>query len=332
MSPFFSVIIPVYNRPGEVSELLNSLTGQSNKDFEVVIIEDGSEISCEEVVRSYSDKLSHLHYEYIPNGGPGPARNKGAAIAKGEWLVFFDSDCIIPPHYFEVLKDNLLSHTVDAFGGPDRAHESFSTIQKAISYSMTSILTTGGIRGAKSSAEKFKPRSFNLGIKRTVFKKLNGFSRLRFGEDMDLSLRLEKEGYTTALISDAWVFHKRRTRFGQFYKQVFNSGMARIVLGKLHPGTTRLVHYFPALFTLGLLASATAKPLGISVLLNVYGMYGLVLFLHALVMERNLMVALAAVWAALTQLVGYGAGFIYGLYKVRLRGEEGFAFRDSFYT
>ncbi len=332
MNPQFSVIIPVFNRPDEVDELLDSLTKQSNKNFEVIIIEDGSDLSSESVVEGYCDQLKKLIYEYIPNGGPGPARNKGASLAQGDWLVFFDSDCIIPEEYFSLLAHYLQNHKIDAFGGPDRAHKDFSTIQKAISYSMTSLLTTGGIRGSKSSAEKFKPRSFNLGIKRSVFGQLEGFSHLRFGEDMDLSFRLESQNFTSALVSECWVYHKRRTKFQQFFKQVFNSGMARIVLGKLHPRTTKLVHLFPMVFTIGLAVSSIAKILGLSVFFNLYGMYGIALFLHALVTERNLLVAVAAVWAGFTQLVGYGCGFVYGFYKVHILGQEDFAFRDSFYS
>lgn len=332
MNPQFSVIIPVYNRPDEVDELLDSLTRQSHKNFEVIIIEDGSDLSSESLVEAYRDKIKNLIYQYIPNGGPGPARNKGASLAVGDWLVFFDSDCIIPEDYFLLLTQYLESNETDAFGGPDRAHKDFSTIQKAISYSMTSLLTTGGIRGSKSSAEKFKPRSFNLGIKRDVFDQLGGFGHLRFGEDMDLSFRLENQNFKTALISQCWVYHKRRTKFKQFFKQVFNSGMARMVLGKLHPGTTKLVHLFPMVFTIGFVVSAIAKFIGLSVFFNLYGMYGIALFLHALVMERSLLVAVASVWAGFTQLVGYGFGFIYGFYKVHILGQEGFAFRDSFYT
>lgn len=332
MNSQFSVIIPVYNRPDEVDELLDSLAKQSNKDFEVIIIEDGSDLSSKLVAEGYHDQVDKLSYEFIPNGGPGPARNKGATLAKGDWLIFFDSDCIIPEDYFLSLNRYLDNNEVDAFGGPDRAHKGFSTIQKAISYSMTSLLTTGGIRGAKSSAEKFKPRSFNLGIRRKVFDQLKGFSPLRFGEDLDLSLRLESENFKTTLISDCWVYHKRRTKFEQFFKQVFNSGMARIVLGKLHPGTTKIVHLFPLLFTLGLVVSLAAKILGLSVFFNLYGMYGIALFLHALITERSLLVAVASVWAGFTQLVGYGFGFIYGFYKVHILGHNGFAFRDSFYS
>jgi glycosyltransferase involved in cell wall biosynthesis len=325
------VIIPVYNRPEEVDELLDSLTKQSYQDFEVIIIEDGSDISSEQIVTDYRNTINRLTYERIPNGGPGPARNKGAAIAKGDWLIFFDSDCIIPQAYFQRLSEYLNTNEIDAFGGPDRAHEKFNTIQKAISYSMTSILTTGGIRGSKSSAEKFKPRSFNLGIRRTVFDQLHGFSSLRFGEDMDLSLRLEQAGFKSTLVSECWVYHKRRTKFKQFYKQVFNSGMARVVLGELHPGTTKVVHLFPLFFTLGLFASFAAKVLGLSALFNLFGGYGIILFVHALITQRNLLVAVAAVWAGFTQLVGYGIGFAYGYFKVHILGEEGFAFRDSFY-
>ncbi|MEM9052248.1 MAG: glycosyltransferase [Bacteroidota bacterium] len=332
MKPVFSVVVPVYNRPDELDELLKSLTHQIFKDFEVIIIEDGSELRSEGIIDKYSKSLNSVVYKYIPNGGPGPARNEGASIATGEWLIFFDSDCIIPEGYFDELYRFLSENSIDAFGGPDRAHESFSTIQKAISYSMTSILTTGGIRGNNKSAEKFKPRSFNLGIKAMAFDDLNGFAPLRFGEDLDLSLRLERKDYMTTLIPECWVYHKRRTNFKQFYKQVFNSGLARIILGKLHPGTTKIVHLFPAVFTLGLLVSVIAALAGIDFLIGFYGVYALGLLIHSMIATKSFTVAITSVVSSYVQLCGYGLGFVYGAVRVYILGKQDFAFRDNFYN
>ena len=227
----YSVIIPVYNRPDEVDELLQSLTEQSFKDFEVVIVEDGSSIPCKEVVGTYQDKLD-IHYYNKPNSGPGQTRNYGAERSAGEYLIILDSDCILPAGYLAAIEKELQASPADAFGGPDRAHESFTDIQKAINYSMTSFFTTGGIRGGKKKMDKFYPRSFNMGVKRDVYAALGGFSKMRFGEDIDFSIRIFKGGYRCRLFPDAWVYHKRRTDLKKFFKQVHNSGIARINLYK----------------------------------------------------------------------------------------------------
>ena len=249
----YSIIIPVYNRPDEADELLNSLTRQTLKDFEVVIVEDGSTLPCKDVAEKYADKLD-IQYLTKQNGGPGPARNYGVEHSKGEYVLILDSDCVLPEGYISAVDRELAANPCDAFGGPDAAHDSFTPIQKAISYSMTSFFTTGGIRGGKKKGalDKFYPRSFNMGIRRNVYLKLKGFSKMRFGEDIDFSCRIVEAAYTTRLFPDAWVWHKRRTDMDKFFKQVFNSGIARINLEKRHPGTLKLVHALPMLFTVGL--------------------------------------------------------------------------------
>ena len=227
----YSVIIPVYNRPDEVDELLQSLTRQSFKDFEVIVVEDGSSIPCKPVIEKHQELLD-VHYYDKPNSGPGQTRNYGAERSKGEYLIILDSDCILPEGYFHAVEKELQHEAADAFGGPDRAHESFTDIQKAINYSMTSFFTTGGIRGGKKKMDKFYPRSFNMGVRREVYQALGGFSRMRFGEDIDFSIRIFKGGHTCRLFPGAWVYHKRRTDFRKFFKQVHNSGIARINLYK----------------------------------------------------------------------------------------------------
>ena len=250
----YSVIIPVYNRPDEVDELLESLTHQTVKDFEVVVVEDGSTVPCKEVVEKYMSTLD-IQYLTKKNGGPGPARNYGVEHSKGEYVLILDSDCVLPEGYLAAIEQELTENPCDAFGGPDAAHESFTNVQKAISYSMTSFFTTGGIRGGKKKGamDKFYPRSFNMGIRREVYLKLKGFSKMRFGEDIDFSYRIVEAGYKSRLFPEAWVWHKRRTDMDKFFKQVFNSGIARINLTKRHPGTLKLVHLLPMVFTVGVL-------------------------------------------------------------------------------
>lgn len=303
----YSVIIPVYNRPDEVNELLESLTLQTYKDFEVVVVEDGSSIPCQEVVEKYSDRLD-IHYYNKPNSGPGQTRNYGAERSHGEYLIILDSDCILPPGYFEAVEKELQSSPVDAFGGPDRAHASFTDIQKAINYSMTSFFTTGGIRGGKKKMDKFYPRSFNMGVRRSVYQTLGGFSKMRFGEDIDFSIRIFKAGYRCRLFPSAWVYHKRRTDLKKFFKQVHNSGIARINLYKKYPESLKLVHLLPALFTLGtvlLLICAIFCPYALLPLLA----YALLVCIDSTIQNGNIRIGLYSIAAAYIQLIGYGTGF-----------------------
>ena len=265
----YSVIVPVFNRPDEVDELLDSLTRQTVKDFEVIIVEDGSTKTCKDVCEKYASILD-LHYYFKENSGPGQSRNYGAERSKGEYLLILDSDVVLPDRYIENLELGIensqfstFNSQLAAFGGPDAAHPSFTPTQKAISYSMTSFFTTGGIRGGKKKLDKFYPRSFNMGIRRDVYLRLGGFSKMRFGEDIDFSYRICEAGYTPQLLPEAWVWHKRRTDFRKFFRQVYNSGIARINLEKRHPGTMKLVHLLPAVFTIGV--STTASLLFINI-------------------------------------------------------------------
>jgi len=246
---YYSIIIPVYNRPNELEDLLHSLSCQIYTNFEVIVVDDGSSALCKNIVEKYNHKLS-IRYFYKSNSGPGQSRNYGAKESKGDYLIFLDSDCIVPNQYVATIEQELTEKKVGLFGGPDKAHFSFTNIQKAINYSMTSVLTTGGIRGNKRSIDRFYPRSFNMGIEKKEFENVGGFSDMRFGEDIDFSIRVLNSGCQSRLFVNSWVYHKRRTDFKKFFKQIFNSGMARINLSKRHPKSLKIVHIFPALFTL----------------------------------------------------------------------------------
>ena len=328
----YSIVVPVYNRPDEVDELLRSLTEQTLHDFEVIIVEDGSNIRCEDVCAKYADVLT-LHYYDKPNSGPGQSRNYGAERAKGDYLIILDSDVVLPEGYLKAVDDEIRNNPADAFGGPDAAHESFTPVQKAISYSMTSFFTTGGIRGGKKKLDKFYPRSFNMGIRREVYNELGGFSKMRFGEDIDFSYRIVEAGYSTRLFSEAWVWHKRRTDFRKFYRQVFNSGIARINLEKRHPGTMKLVHMLPMVFTVGVVLLSVIAISGIFLAaLAPILLYSLIIFIDSTVKNKSLKVGFLSVPAAFVQLMGYGFGFIKAWWKrMVLRQDEFTAFEKTFY-
>lgn len=335
----YSVIVPVYNRPNECEELLESLTHQTQRDFEVIIVEDGSSVPCREVVERYTDKLA-VHYYDKPNSGPGQTRNYGVERANGEYVIILDSDVVLPEGYFAAIDAELAAHPCDAFGGPDRAHESFSTTQKAINYAMTSFFTTGGIRGGKAKLDKFYPRSFNMGVRREVYQALEGFSAMRFGEDIDFSTRIFKSGYRCRLFPEAWVYHKRRTDLKKFFKQVHNSGIARIHLSHRHPGTHKLVHLLPAVFTLGvafllvlaLLSLCFGCEIGTLVSLSPLLLFALLIGVDATRQSCSLAVGVTAIAAAFVQLTGYGTGYLSAWWRCNVRGEGEFeAFSQTFY-
>lgn len=328
----YSFIIPVYNRPDEVDELLQSMTRQTLTDFEVIVVEDGSVRDCKNVCDSYAGRLD-LHYHMKENSGPGQSRNYGAERARGEYLIILDSDVVLPDGYLQSVDDELKARPADAFGGPDCAHPSFTPTQKAISYSMTSFFTTGGIRGGKKKMDKFYPRSFNMGIRRDVYKELGGFSRMRFGEDIDFSIRIFKAGHACRLFPGAWVWHKRRTDFRKFFRQVYNSGIARINLYKKYPESLKIVHLMPAAFTAGtallvVLAAVMCQPLWLAPIV----LYALMILTDSSIHNRSLRIGLLSVAAAFVQLTGYGLGFFNAWWKRCVRGGNEFsAFDKTFY-
>lgn len=326
----YSIIIPVYNRPDEVDELLNSLTQQTVRDFEVIVVEDGSSVTCEHVVKRYEQQLN-IRYFNKPNSGPGQTRNYGAERSSGEYLLILDSDCILPPGYLAAIEEELKRQPADAFGGPDRAHDSFTSTQKAINYAMTSFFTTGGIRGGKKKMDKFYPRSFNMGLKADVYRALGGFSKMRFGEDIDLSIRIFKGGYSCRLFPEAWVWHKRRTDLKKFFKQVYNSGIARINLYKKYPESLKVVHLLPAVFTLGVvfvLLSSLICPYALLLL----AMFAIIIFTDSSIRNRSPWIGILSVLAAFIQLTGYGSGFLSAWWKRCILKKDSFsAFEKNFY-
>lgn len=326
----YSIIIPVYNRPDEVDELLNSLTQQTVRNFEVIVVEDGSSVTCEHVVKRYEQQLN-IRYFNKPNSGPGQTRNYGAERSSGEYLLILDSDCILPPGYLAAIEEELKRQPADAFGGPDRAHDSFTSTQKAINYAMTSFFTTGGIRGGKKKMDKFYPRSFNMGLKADVYRALGGFSKMRFGEDIDLSIRIFKGGYSCRLFPEAWVWHKRRTDLKKFFKQVYNSGIARINLYKKYPESLKVVHLLPAVFTLGVvfvLLSSLICPYALLLL----AMFAIIIFTDSSIRNRSPWIGMLSVLAAFIQLTGYGSGFLSAWWKRCILKKDSFsAFEKNFY-
>ena len=371
--PKYSIIIPVFNRPDEVEELLTSLEGQSADgeqsrgktrgtvtDFEVIIVEDGSTVTCEAVCRRHP--TLDIRYLAKENGGPGLARNYGAQHATGEWLIVLDSDVILPSGYLAAIDAELARCDTDAFGGPDCAHPSFTPTQKAINYAMTSFFTTGGIRGGKKKLDRFFPRSFNMGVRAELWRRLDGFRRMRFGEDIDFSYRIVESGARCRLIPEAWVWHKRRTDFRKFFRQVRNSGMARINLTLLHPGTLKAVHTLPALFTIFCATLAAIFFVGVvfailglstchyegcnmGMIVVFFGLaqmglallplllYSLIIIIDSTIRNRSLRVGLLSVPASFIQLTGYGSGFIRATWRrlILRRKGEGFDGNEKLY-
>ncbi len=312
LPPKYSVVIPVYNRAEELDELLQSLVEQTLKNFEVIIVEDGSQHTAAHVYEKYSSGLS-IQYIVKPNSGPGPSRNIGFEKARGEYAIVFDSDCILPPNYFESVEKHLAVNPLDAWGGPDRGHEKFTTVQRAMAYTMGSFLTTGGIRGGENQKDSYQPRSFNMGMSRKVVEKTGGFAFDRLAEDIELSIRMRKAGFRVGLIPDAFVYHKRRTNFHQFFSQVQGFGRGRVRVGQKHPGEVKLMHWFPAVFLLGLIGLPlffivdqflfNLEALGLAI-------YLLAIFFDSLRSTKSFGIAILSVPSAIVQLTGYGLGFL----------------------
>ena len=320
IAPHFSVIVPVYNRVDEVEALLSSLKTQTKQNFEIIIVEDGSSSPCRSVCEKYSADGLNLKYYYKENEGRSIARNYGMERANGSYLIFFDSDCVIPPTYFESIEKSLSENYLDCFGGPDAAHESFSDLQKAINFAMTSFLTTGGIRGGKHSLEKFTPRTFNMGFSTDVFHKVGGFREM-FSEDIDMSTRIKNAGFSIGLLADAPVWHKRRLDLKKFFRQVYIFGMSRITLHQLYPGSLKLVHALPALAVifalLFIILGLTISPWWFAP----FAVYAVALFMAALIKTRSIAVSLLALPAAFIQIVGYGTGFIAAFFRNIILGK-----------
>jgi len=306
----FSLIIPVFNRPEEIEALLQSLLVQDFKNpFEAVIVEDGSSLPCKEIVEKFKSKLD-ISYYLKPNSGPGDSRNYGMNVAKGDYFIIFDSDCIIPPHYLSAVEKALHLDFTDCFGGPDKALDSFSDVQKAINFAMTSFITTGGIRGGSEKIDKFQPRSFNMGISKKAFEASGGFAKIHPGEDPDLSIRLWELDFETKLIPEAFVYHKRRIDWSKFYKQVNKFGKARPILNHWYPKYSKITYFFPTAFLLGMILAIVTAILESYILIFIFTIYFELLFILAILQTKSFKIGLLAVFATLIQFYGYGIGFL----------------------
>lgn len=323
---YFSVIIPIYNRPEELLELLNSLSAQKyDKPFEIIVVEDGSRLRSDHIVGQFNGSLD-IKYFYKENSGPGNSRNHGMEKAIGNYFIILDSDCILPEQYLNEVYNTLQNNFTDAYGGPDAAHASFTTIQKAINYSMTSLLTTGGLRGSENVKSKFQPRSFNMGISKKAFIQTKGFSKQHFGEDIDLTFKLWDHQFETQFIAKAFVYHKRRTSWKQFFNQTFNFGAARPVLNKMHSGSAKITYWFPSLFIAGLLLAVCLCIFGNSLLLKVYGVYFIFILIDSTYKNRcgekfclnAFVTGFYSVIAALVQFFGYGSGFLRSFFRLHV--------------
>ncbi len=315
-----SIIIAIYNRKDELFELLNSLSHQTDKDFEVIIVDDGSMINLRPTAELFQESLK-IEFFRKDNSGPGLSRNYGAKRANPDpenfrdyrenWLVFVDSDVIVETDYIQNIKKNLTEIPCDAFGGADKAHKGFNLMQKAISYSMTSVFTTGGIRGSKKAVTKFQPRSFNMGVRKSAFEKVGGFSEMRIGEDPDLSMKLWENSFTTAFFDNIGVYHKRRVDFGKFSKQVYQFGCARPILNQRHPKFVKISFAFPSFFLIGyLLGFIEYFFFQKGIILGFYGLYTFVVFFHALLQTKNISIAAMAIISTYIQMFSYGYGFL----------------------
>lgn len=328
-TPKFALISPTFKRPDEVTEFLDSLRklDYPKDKFEIILGDGTPGDELRPLIYPYQKDLPlKIYYEeFLPVSN---ARNRAAELSTAQFFIFLDSDCIIPEGYLKAVEFFLDAHPqINLFGGPDAASEDFTDLQKAISFSMTSFLTTGGIRGGSSSVTTYHPRGFNMGISAELFNKVGGYDEnFVCGEDVELSMRLIKAGAKSAFIEEAHVFHKRRTSIKQFRRQVFRFGAARPLLAKAHPGNLKITHLFPLAFTVYRHVSAILFLLvfyfNLSVLslpFAMYVLYMVAVFFSALKKE-GLSVALLAVQTTNTMNAGYGIGFLRNYLEVYLKG------------
>ncbi len=308
-----SIVVPVYNRPDEMKELLQSLAQQTDNNFELIVVEDGSSLSSESVVREYEGVID-VRYLSKPNTGAGDSRNHGSALVRGRYIIYLDSDCVAPPQYIEILNNYLKNSGVYLFGGPDAASDDFSNFQKAVNYSMTSFFTTGGIRGGKRKVVKFYPRSCNMGYSKEAYDKFGGFTRMRTGEDVELGYRIDRAGYPPELISEAFVYHKRRSTLKSFRRQVFYFGLARINLSIRYPKSLKLVHILPLLFVLYIVATLAASVVVSPYALAPIALLMMVWFLDSSMRSKNIVVGGISIVSSFVQLFSYGCGLFYGVW------------------
>jgi glycosyltransferase involved in cell wall biosynthesis len=329
---YFSIIIPVYNRPDEIKELLESLlVSNYDKEYEIVIVEDGSSVTCSEEVEKFKDKLK-ISYYFKENSGPGDSRNFGMKKSKGDYFIIFDSDCIIPKEYLTEVEYELTANYVDCFGGSDAALDSFSAIQKAINFAMTSFLTTGGIRGGSEKLTKFQPRSFNMGISKKAFEDSKGFGNIHPGEDPDLSIRLWKLGFKTRLFPKAIVYHKRRIDWDKFSVQVTKFGKARPILNSWYPEYSKLTFFFPTIFVIGVYFSIVFLAFGFTLPIVFYIFYFILILVTATVKNNSFKIGFLSLIAVFKQFFGYGNGFLESYIKViLLKQKPEIAFPELFF-
>lgn len=317
---FFSVVIPVYNRPEELADLLASLTQQTEQDFEVLVMDDGSTISSKSVVDQYQGKLD-AQYHYGENQGQGFARNDGMRLAKGDFFVILDSDVILPDNYFKLLKIAIQERSLDAFGGPDAANADFNSLQKAMDFAMTSFWTTGGIRGKLKDPSKYQARGFNMGVSRAVFESTNGFLDPNRGEDIEWSLRIKKAGYKLELVEEAFVFHKRKNTLASFAKQSFSFGQNRVNVTRFHSGAIKLVHLFPSLFLLFLIATMVGfLPETLTLQRFLLGFWSGMVLLTATAQTKSIWIGVLSLVCSIVQLTSYGLGLLYELIVKLFKG------------
>lgn len=321
---FYSLVIAVLNRPDEVRECLDTLCQQTYSQFEVLIVDGSQDEALKPLVMGFSDKLD-VKYFFIKGLGPGESRNYGCEQAKGDYFIFLDSDCLIPEKYLEIVDTTLKNNPLDAFGGPDAAHESFTPVQKAISYTMTSIFTTGGIRGKKNHIGQFHPRGFNMGISRKVYEVTKGYSGLRAGEDIELSMRIIRAGFKTGLIPEAFVYHKRRTTLKKFFRQVYRFGVARINIYKMYSNELKITHFFPAAFLIYCILTVLSVFVGGPLFCIMAGfllLYILAIFIDSSIQNRSIRIGFLSICTAFIQHFGYGWGFIKNFWRRIVMGDE----------
>lgn len=223
-NPTFSVIIPTYERPAQLTKCLESIThlNYPKDKFEVIVVDDGSEDPPETIVEAYTEKLDIKLYTQI-NAGPAGARNTGSEKANGKFLAFTDDDCEPDPDWLNAFEKEfnkdpkifLGGHTVNSLSDNPYSTASQELINYLYSY----------YNADRNNASFFA--SNNIAVRADLFKKIGGFdvTTLRAtAEDRELSDRWVYEGNKMTYTIDAIVFHSHAMSLRQFWRQHFNYG------------------------------------------------------------------------------------------------------------
>lgn len=223
-TPFFSIIVPTHTRPKQLAACLSALDRLDYRRdlFEVIVVDDGSEMSLEDIVDSFRSRLD-LTLIRQAHAGPAAARNAGADVARGEFLAFTDDDCAPAPNWLQCLASKLSVMKDRALGG--RIVNALPENLYAVTSQIIIDVVYAHYNGDPNHARFFA--SNNLALATNRFHAVGGFDSVFFpraSEDRDLCDRWLFNGYKMTYAPEALVYHSHPLDLRTFWRQHFNYG------------------------------------------------------------------------------------------------------------